>query len=63
MQAMRFTLTFAAICTCLFGLLLLSGDPGFGTLLAWALCLLFFVAVVEVLLTVTGTVRFFSRRP
>lgn len=58
---MRITLTLAAVCACLFGLLMLSdGSHALGTLTALALVALLPVAVIEALLTVTGAIRFFT---
>ncbi|OQC15116.1 MAG: hypothetical protein BWX79_00731 [Alphaproteobacteria bacterium ADurb.Bin100] len=59
-MTMRLTLTLAAVCACLFGLLLLSGgNQGLAVVLLWILFIGFFVAV----LTLTGAIRFFARPP
>ena len=61
---MQISLFLAAVCACLFGLLLFSGgNAELALVLVWTLVLLFPVAVVEAVLTLTGAVRFFSRRP
>lgn len=61
---MRISRVLAAVCACLFGLLLLSGGhAAFGTLLAWALFIGFFVFVIEALLTLTGAIKFFTGPP
>lgn len=61
---MRITLTLAAVCACLFGLLLLSGgNVAIATLLVWVLLIGVLVAVVEAALMVTGAIAFFAKRP